>query len=58
MIFIEGSRPLSLQRPADRDARGERLRTILLKGLHLFLCSDARGKKIEIARPGLRFGML
>ncbi len=26
---------------------------ILLEGVGLFLCSDARGRKIEIARPGL-----
>ncbi len=40
------------------DARGREIETILLDGVGLFFCSDKRGRKIEIATPGLGFGVL
>ena len=40
------------------NARERQIETILLEGVGLFLCSDARGRKIEMLDQGWRFGVL
>ena len=45
-------RPLSLQRHVANARGGGTIETILLEGVGLFLCSDARGRKIEMLDQG------
>ena len=53
--FPRRSRPLSLQRHV-ANARGRKIETILQEGVDLFLCSDARERKIEMLDQGWGFG--
>ena len=46
------SRPLFVQRHI-ANAMGRKIETILLEGVGLSLCSDARGRKIEMLDQGL-----
>ena len=46
-----------MQRPV-ANARGRKTETILLEGVGLFLCSDARGSKIEMLDQDWGFGVL
>ena len=53
------SRPPSLQQHV-ANVKGRKIETILLEGVGLFLCSDARGRKIETLDQGwgVGFGVL